>query len=110
MFPRKRAARVSGDRFSVLLNEAATRQKKAGFMYKHPCPIPGLMTEEFIMRPSEQIRFDKLYKRHLRALKLRGLSDKTIDVYARAVRRIAQHYDYCPDRPPNNWSPLCRTG
>lgn len=50
------------------------------------------------MNASEQIRFDKLYKRHLRALKLRGLSDKTIDVYARAVRRIAQYYDCCPDR------------
>ena len=50
------------------------------------------------MNPSEQIRFDKLYERHLRALKLQGLSDKTIDVYARAVRRITQHYDCCPDQ------------
>lgn len=50
------------------------------------------------MKPSEQIRFDKLYKRHLRALKLQGLSDKTIDVYSRAVRRIAQRYDCCPDQ------------
>jgi integrase len=50
------------------------------------------------MDRNEQIRFDTLYQRHVRALKLRGLSDKTIDVYARAVRRIAQHYDCCPDR------------
>jgi len=50
------------------------------------------------MISSEQTRFDKLYKRHLRALKLQGLSDSTIDVYARAVRRIAQHYDCCPDQ------------
>ena len=50
------------------------------------------------MEHNEQIRFDELYKRHLRALKLQGLSDKTIDVYARAVRRIAQHYDCCPDQ------------
>jgi integrase len=49
------------------------------------------------MEPNEQSRFDTLYKRHLRALKLRGLSDKTIDVYARAVRRVAQSYDCCPD-------------
>jgi len=48
------------------------------------------------MKPSEQIRFDKLYKRHLRALKLQGLSDKTIDIYSCAVRRIAQRYDCCP--------------
>ena len=49
------------------------------------------------MEPNEQSRFDTLYKRHLRALKLQGLSDKTIDVYARAVRRITQTYDCCPD-------------
>jgi len=30
-------------------------------------------------------------------LKLRGLSDKTIGVYTRAVRRVAQSYDCCPD-------------
>lgn len=50
------------------------------------------------MKANEQIRFDKLYKRHLRALKLQGLSDKTIDVYSRAVRRIAQRYVCCPDQ------------
>ena len=50
------------------------------------------------MESSEQIRFDKLYQQHLRALKLQGLSDSTIDVYARAVRRVAQYYDCCPDR------------
>jgi len=50
------------------------------------------------MKSSEQIRFDKLYQRHLRALKLQGMSDSTIDVYARAVRRVALRYDCCPDR------------
>ena len=50
------------------------------------------------MEASEKARFDQLYQHHLRALKLRGMSDSTIDVYARAVRRVAQHYDCCPDR------------
>lgn len=50
------------------------------------------------MNPSEQNRFDRQYERHLRALKLQGLSDSTIDVYARAVRRVAHRYDCCPDR------------
>lgn len=50
------------------------------------------------MKSSEQSRFDTLYQRHLRALKLQGLSDSTIDVYARAVRRLTQHYDCCPDQ------------
>ena len=50
------------------------------------------------MNSAEQTRFDGLYQRHLRALKLRGMSHSTIDVYARAVRRVAQFYDCCPDR------------
>ncbi len=50
------------------------------------------------MDPSEQIRFDKLYHRHLRMLKLQGKSGKTIDVYARAVRRVTEHFDCCPDK------------
>jgi len=47
---------------------------------------------------SEQFRFDELYQRHLRMLKLQGKSAKTIDVYARAVRRVAKHFNCCPDR------------
>lgn len=50
------------------------------------------------MDASEQSRFDELYRRHLRMLKLQGKSDKTIDVYARAVRRVTDHFDCCPDR------------
>lgn len=49
------------------------------------------------MNASEQSRFDDLYQRHLRMLKLQGKSDKTIDVYARAVRRVTKHFDCCPD-------------
>jgi len=50
------------------------------------------------MDPSEQSRFNDLFQRHLRLLKLQGKSDKTIDVYARAVRRVASHFDCCPDQ------------
>jgi len=39
------------------------------------------------MEPTEQTHFDELYNRHLRALKLRGMSDATIDSYSRAERR-----------------------
>jgi len=48
------------------------------------------------METSEQVRFDELYREHLRALRLQGMSDKTIDVYARAVRRVAERFDCCP--------------
>jgi len=50
------------------------------------------------MNKSEQKRFDELYRKHLRALKLQGMSVKTIDAYSRAVRRIADWSDCCPDR------------
>ena len=50
------------------------------------------------MKPTEQKRFEQLYQRHLRALKLQGMSASTIDVYARAVRRVSAHYDCCPDQ------------
>jgi site-specific recombinase XerD len=50
------------------------------------------------MNQAETIRFDELYQRHLRLLKLQGKSRKTIDAYARAVRRITSHFDCCPDQ------------
>jgi len=50
------------------------------------------------MTPAEVNRFNKLYERHLRLLKLQGKSEKTIDAYSRAVRRIRDHFDCCPDQ------------
>jgi len=50
------------------------------------------------MEPAEKKRFNKLYKKHLRALKIQGKAKTTIDSYARSVRRIAEHFDCCPDR------------
>ena len=50
------------------------------------------------MNQAETNRFNELYQRHLRLLKLQGKSQKTIDAYARAVRRISEHFDCCPDQ------------
>ena len=50
------------------------------------------------MNQAETNRFNELYQRHLRLLKLQGKSKKTIDAYARAVRRIREHFDCCPDQ------------
>lgn len=50
------------------------------------------------MTPKEKQRFNRQYNKHLQALKLQGKSDKTIDVYSRAVRRLAKRFDKCPDR------------
>ena len=49
------------------------------------------------MQVIEQSHFDALYHKHVRALKLKGLADKTIDAYSRAVRRLAGHLGRCPD-------------
>lgn len=49
------------------------------------------------MNKAETHRFNELYQRHLRLLKLQGKSLKTIDAYSRAVRRISKHFDCCPD-------------
>ena len=50
------------------------------------------------MNQKETKRFDKLYQRHLRMLKIQGKSEKTRDAYARALRRLRDHFDRCPDK------------
>jgi integrase/recombinase XerD len=50
------------------------------------------------MKKAEANRFNELYQRHLRFLKLQCKSQKTIEAYARAVRRISEHFDCCPDK------------
>ena len=50
------------------------------------------------MNKTETNRFNKLYQRHLRLLKLQGKAQKTIDAYSRAVRRINEYFDCCPDQ------------
>ena len=50
------------------------------------------------MKKAQQTRFDSLYQQHVNALERQGKSKVTIDAYARAVRRIAKHFDRCPDQ------------
>lgn len=49
------------------------------------------------MNPDDVNRFDKLYERHLRTLKLQGKAKKTIEAYSRAVRRARDYFGCCPD-------------
>jgi integrase/recombinase XerD len=49
------------------------------------------------MNKSQQIKFESLYRKHVNALKRQGKAESTIDVYARAVRRVAEFCDCCPD-------------
>ncbi len=50
------------------------------------------------MNKAETKRFNELYQRHQRLLKLQGKRPKTIDAYSRAVRRIRDYFDCCPDQ------------
>lgn len=50
------------------------------------------------MTRKEVKRFETLYSRHLKLLKLQGKSEKTIEAYSRAVRRITKHFDCIPDQ------------
>ena len=49
------------------------------------------------MQVTEKARFDALYQKLERAPKLKGFADKTIEAYARGVRRLASYLDRCPD-------------
>ena len=42
----------------------------------------------------DRSHFDQQYQSHLKHLKLKGLQPKTIDAYARAIRRIGLRFDY----------------
>ena len=45
------------------------------------------------MNTASSAHFDRQYQRHLKHLKLKGLQPKTIEAYARAIRRIGEHFD-----------------
>lgn len=49
------------------------------------------------MNNAQQKRYQSLYRQHVSALHRQGKAERTIDSYARAVRRIAEYYDQCPD-------------
>ncbi len=45
------------------------------------------------MNKASSTHFDQQYQRHLKHLKLKGLQPKTIEAYARAIRRIGKRFD-----------------
>lgn len=45
------------------------------------------------MTSSSQSNFKQNYQTHLKHLKLKGLQPKTVEAYARAIRRIGQYFD-----------------
>lgn len=49
------------------------------------------------MTTQEKSKFEKLYKKLLLNLKLQGMRERTISSYSRAIRRVANYFDRCPD-------------
>ena len=45
------------------------------------------------MNTASSTHFDRQYQRHLKHLKLKGLQPKTIEAYARAIRRIGKRFE-----------------
>lgn len=45
------------------------------------------------MNTASSSHFDRQYQRHLKHLKLKGLQPKTIEAYARAIRRVGDYFD-----------------
>ncbi len=45
------------------------------------------------MNHCAQTKFDAYYRQHCKHLKLKGIRPKTIEAYARGVRRIAAYFD-----------------
>jgi integrase/recombinase XerD len=50
------------------------------------------------MKKLEVNRFNKLYELHQRSLKLQGKAQKTIEAYSRALRRVRDYFNCCPDK------------
>jgi len=50
------------------------------------------------MTKAQQKKFNSLYQQHVSALTRQGKAAATIDGYSRAVRRITEYYNICPDR------------
>jgi integrase/recombinase XerD len=50
------------------------------------------------MKKAQQATFDLLYQQHVSALRCQGKAENTIDAYARALRRITDFLDLCPDK------------
>ena len=50
------------------------------------------------MNKTQQQKFDCLYQQHISALTRQGKAKNTIDGYSRAIRRITDFFDQCPDQ------------
>jgi integrase/recombinase XerD len=50
------------------------------------------------MNSIQHKKYQSLYQQHVNALHRQGKAETTIDVYSRAVRRVTEFFDLCPDQ------------
>ena len=83
-----------------LVGRSRSATEKTKIVYNsYPCPISDtIFKKEYIMKKLEVNRFNKLYELHLRSLKLQGKAQKTIEAYSRALRRVYDYFNCCPDK------------
>ena len=55
------------------------------------------MKASIVNSVSEESKFNRQYEKHLRSLKLQGMSESTRDVYGRSLRRIFAYFNRTPD-------------
>jgi integrase/recombinase XerD len=47
---------------------------------------------------AQQAKFNSLYQQHVNAFRRQGKVDTTVDTFSRALRRIVEFFDVCPDK------------
>jgi len=56
------------------------------------------MKAVIVSSTDEETKFKDQYGKHVRALKLQGMSGSTIDLYSRSLRRIYAYFNRAPDK------------
>jgi len=56
------------------------------------------MKAAIVSSTDEETKFKDQYEKHLRALKLQGMSGSTINLYSRSLRRIYAYFNRAPDK------------
>jgi len=82
-----------------LLDEAALRQKSIAVatVYNFQTQFRVLLKGKYTMKNPEDLPCYEQYQRHVKLLKLQGKAKKTVDSYSRAIRRVSEYFDCCPD-------------
>ena len=81
------------------LDEAAMRQKSVATVtvYNFLGQYRAMIKGKYTMKKPEDLPCYEQYLRHVKLLELQGKAKKTVDSYSRAIRRVSDYFDCCPD-------------